>query len=538
MAENGLPFVTPEPEALLPSPMLSTLNALKLLQGKGFDRWDAKARCEAEMLYSNGIQVEWVPFPSYTAWQQYMEGSAATWRRTFHVQQQSALQPHIVDTALMFLQWLEGPQILREISAVLGTSDTAEGKLTGPVLHAILSEGGKALDAKFLELNRGQASHRLKDAKTLLRCSSTESLKALLNFRKKALPIVANLFAQSWLLQPEWAALAGRSLTLDGQSFDVQTLVMSQAARALSSAEILTNTEIPRVRRSPLSLALFRELCNVQIPAAEYVGRLLAKYGGVSTRTLCGLMRRLLVDGEPRLRESFLQGYTVAVRSGGKDAFLFADCCPESEYALVEEKLQAQLDARTRESAAAAGEGSAAVQKSSDDAPAGDKEAMPAPASSGGEGGEEQATRAAIQADVEVQMADVFLLYNGVPASPDQVPDLPQQQGRLWVVPPPNNSRGRPDRSVSVKLGHLPWLVAVGEGDAVLIGLGHNPGIADAVRTSLKESWSKRLFRRAQRSIAFALGLAEGGLSPSKKGFRWPEQRFFCPGEAQDVRAV
>lgn len=139
----------------------------------------------------------------------------------------------------------------------------------------------------------------------------------------------------------------------------------------------------------------------MQIPAAEYVGRLLAKYGGVSTRTLCGLMRRLLVDGEPRLRESFLQGYTVAVRSGGKDAFLFADCCPESEYALVEEKLQAQLDARTRESAAAAGEGSAAVQKSSDDAPAGDKEAMPAPASSGGEGGEEQATRVAPKPTVE-----------------------------------------------------------------------------------------------------------------------------------------
>ena len=49
-------------------------------------------------------------------------------------------------------------------------------------LLAVLSSGGQSVDMAFNA--RGQSTHRLKDAKTLLRTSSVKSLVALMAWRK------------------------------------------------------------------------------------------------------------------------------------------------------------------------------------------------------------------------------------------------------------------------------------------------------------------------------------------------------------------
>ena len=108
---------------------------------------------------------------------------------------------------------------------------------------------------------------------------------------------------------------------------------------------------------------------------------------------------------------------------------------------------------------------------------------------------DEQAERvkAAVAADVEVQVADCFEFYSGFPTTDADMPSLPEKN-RLFVLPPSSKSRGRPDRSFTLKIGGAggkppPWLAAVKESDAILIGLGHNPSNADVVRAQLKEPY-------------------------------------------------
>ena len=72
---TGNPFVTAE--GLLPAPCLSTLNALKILRGKSQADWHPAAKDEICSILEHGLQVEYVEFESFTAWQQYMEGAAA-----------------------------------------------------------------------------------------------------------------------------------------------------------------------------------------------------------------------------------------------------------------------------------------------------------------------------------------------------------------------------------------------------------------------------------------------------------------------------
>ena len=62
------------------------------------------------------------------------------------------------------------------------------------------------------------------------------------------------------------------------------------------------------MRRAGLNLAVFRDLCRVQRPAWKWLQRLAVKYAAVlqDTPSFDKLRKRLLVDGEATLRNTFL----------------------------------------------------------------------------------------------------------------------------------------------------------------------------------------------------------------------------------------
>jgi len=63
---------------------------------------------------------------------------------------------------------------------------------------------------------------------------------------------------------------------------------------------------------------------------------------------------------------------------------------------------------------------------------------------------------------------------------------------KVFIVPSPTSSRGRPGRTVNVSSGlhpsKAPALQAVTVHDIVLVGLGHDPSLAQAVKVQLAEN--------------------------------------------------
>ena len=138
----------------MPCPLLSTLNALKYLSAKYEDAslgWSQQALQQVRRVVDEGVQVQWMEFDSFLAWQ-LMCDQADT-------QSQVQVHPHILDTAMQHLHFLR-----------------ATAPDAAPHAHGE-SPGSTADDAKgFERLFQGKGIHRFKEAKALLQSSDVEAL--------------------------------------------------------------------------------------------------------------------------------------------------------------------------------------------------------------------------------------------------------------------------------------------------------------------------------------------------------------------------
>ena len=118
---------------------------------------------------------------------------------------------------------------------------------------------------------------------------------------------------------------------------------MRQACTLMAQAEIMEG-EIPRLRRVPCLKLLFQELCNAQAPGAQYNAHIRAKFANVLpfVPAFQKVIKRFLIDGEPKLREIFLATYRDC-KAGALD---FLDLAPESEFGLAEQRLLTEQEAR------------------------------------------------------------------------------------------------------------------------------------------------------------------------------------------------
>jgi hypothetical protein len=246
---GGAPFVAPDGK--LPCPMLSSCNALKVLQSPGkLDGAHSNVRLELERVFKDGLQVEWQEFPDYMSYMVYYEGAA--------VQGEVLVKPHIIDTAMLFLGFCgskRGRALQLQAAAAsgdgakgTGNSQAPEGivafgaddpataaaeaigsggtKTTDPepaeilgstakMLETLLGEGSKALEDGFIQAMNGKAAHRFQDAKRLLRSTELDILTKLSSWRKRSHFCHANALCQQWFLTPEWRQLKHCTLRSD-----------------------------------------------------------------------------------------------------------------------------------------------------------------------------------------------------------------------------------------------------------------------------------------------------------------------------------
>jgi len=78
------------------------------------------------------------------------------------------------------------------------------------------------------------------------------------------------------------------------------------------------DAEIPKMRRALLNLAVFKDLCRVQRPAQKWLHRLSLQYAAVlqDAPSFDKLRKRLLVDGEATLRNTFLAALGACAAPG------------------------------------------------------------------------------------------------------------------------------------------------------------------------------------------------------------------------------
>ena len=131
------------------------------------------------------------------------------------------LKLHIVDTAMMYATFCLSNKALALLSAA-GTSRGADVSVApideseaGPVipesssgrLELAMGPRSTCLDIEFAKYLGGKQSHRLNEAKKILRGTELVVIAAIAQWRKEHSFVYANAFHQSWLLTPEWAAL-------------------------------------------------------------------------------------------------------------------------------------------------------------------------------------------------------------------------------------------------------------------------------------------------------------------------------------------
>lgn len=378
---KGAPFVAPDGK--LPCPLLSSCNALKVLQGPGkLDGAQSKVRVELERVFKDGLQVEWQEFPDYVSYMVYYEGAA--------VQGEVLVKPHIIDTAMLFLGFCgskrgralqlqaatankdkasegivasghEDPATAAAEAAGSGGTVTldpeaAEVLDSGKALETLLGDGSKALEEGFTQAMNGKAAHRLHDAKRVLRSTELGVLTSLSSWRKRAHFCHANALSQQWFISPEWRNLKNFTLRAEiiehgspkqqqapeaslHQSLSLQQCCADIITKMLSQTEITRKADVPKLGRSLVNADVFKEVTTVPLPALEYFSGLRLKHPQSWLMLPAGskLARRLLVDGEIGLRQSFLAVYEQVGRS--VCAVSFMESAVGSDFAMVEEKL-------------------------------------------------------------------------------------------------------------------------------------------------------------------------------------------------------
>ena len=165
---EGVPYVCPD--GTLPCPWLATRLALKQLHDKPPKAGDPRALADMALVQSAGVVVEWKEFATYMHFMVSCEGAA--------IQADVMLKPHVVDTALMWVQYLQS----REAAPPCARGDTAAapGALEAPrVLTGDLAKAPapgprpQTAEEGFNAFMQGK-SHRLRDARTLLRSTLPE----------------------------------------------------------------------------------------------------------------------------------------------------------------------------------------------------------------------------------------------------------------------------------------------------------------------------------------------------------------------------
>ena len=116
------------------------------------------------------------------------------------------------------------------------------------------------------------------------------------------------------------------------------------------------------------------------------------------------------------------------------------------------------------------------------------KQTPPPPSKEDEDAAEHTRVREVVQTDVDVQIADQLLIYDSFPLNYQEVPDTIKSDsgGRLFIIPPPRNSRGHPNKSVKVAISsrQYPMLDAFTSADAIAVGLAHDPALASTVKAS------------------------------------------------------
>ena len=127
------------------------------------------------------------------------------------VQAQTALLPHVCDTAVMFVTFLRSGAAAKLLSDLSGiAADSIGPGDSSKILEIGLGPGAKIIDAALLQQVPGKGAHRLKECKHLLRVTDPGVLMDFIGWRKKAHFEHANAFAQYYLLSEEWVSIQGQ----------------------------------------------------------------------------------------------------------------------------------------------------------------------------------------------------------------------------------------------------------------------------------------------------------------------------------------
>ena len=294
------------------------------------------------------IQVEWVECESFLQWQLHVETSS--------VQASVQVMPHVLDTAMKYLTFCRSP--------AASAADATEGR---------------GVDELFGTYLQGKSVHRLKEAKTLLHACEPNVLASLAVWRKGVHFLHANALAQTYFIScEEWTALLGRTVSLEKSAFSLQEVVAKQVMQIIGEAEILSGGEVPKLKKSNMTLFVFKELCNTALLAAKYKSHLQNKFAGVWSGVASGdkLFKRLIVSGETGLRSVFSRGLSLACDKIEKLDFVETD--PTCDFAQIIGRMESAMATlreeerkKTEAAAAAKAEAAQAATAARDAAPDG-----------------------------------------------------------------------------------------------------------------------------------------------------------------------
>ena len=451
-SQEGHPFVAPD--GGLPCCALSTVNALRWLESHEdkLVRGDPKAVAQIKRIHEEGVQVEWIQVSSFVEWQLHVEGAA--------VQASVQVGAHILDTAIKYLSFMRGP-----FASMQGQSETTTKK---------------ELDAGFMALQQGKCAHRLRDAKVLLQSTETSVLVSLAQWRKQAHYLHANALPQFYFLTvPDWHQMRGKTAVVEGEEHKLQQLVATQVMRLVSEGEIINTGEVPKLRKSPTTIHVFKELCQVVLNGAKYKQTLEGRFCSVWSAVPAAerFFKRLLVTGEPSVVQSFLRA--LAVCDLGEK---FEEVDPVSDLAAMVAKLSAAEAALKKaegsqegvkqEDVGAEAEGESGTVKADSQEPqqvapkAKDSEnsssqTAPGPVVEPGKPSEvrqqspEEDIHARLLGKARMALEETTVIYERCWKSGDPPPATLEKSlpGTLYVVPSPATSRGLPARAVSVLRG-------------------------------------------------------------------------------------
>ena len=203
----------------------------------------------------------------------------------------------------------------------------------------------KTLDEAFSKFLQGKSIHRLTSAKTLLSSTEPSVIAELAKWRKGAHYLHANALAQAYFVSTEeWSALRGKPVVVEKTTYSLQSIVAKQLMRLISDVEIINTGEVPKLKKQGMNQNMFKDLCSSVLNAVKYRAALHAQYVGVwdEVGSAEKLFKRLIISGEPGLREVFLRG--VAMAGGKIERLNFAETGPSSDVGQVCTRLQKAKD--------------------------------------------------------------------------------------------------------------------------------------------------------------------------------------------------